>query len=98
MSKQRCQQETTSTQFLDWLAYLEWDVNSFHREDWFLAQIAKEIRRTIAKEPDKEIKWNQFLIKFTHEKKKLKKVDRMKAAMAMKRRILARFKIKPRKT
>ena len=97
MSKQRCQQETTSTQFLDWLAYLEWDVNSFHREDWFLAQIAKEVRRTILKDPNKDLKWSPFLIKFT-SKKESKKVDKMKAAMTMKRRILSMFKVNSGKT
>ena len=97
MSKQRCQQETTSTQFLDWLAYLEWDVNSFHREDWFLAKIAKEVRRTILKDPNKDLKWSSFLIKFT-SKKESKKVDKMKAAMTMKRRILSMFKVNSGKT
>jgi hypothetical protein len=77
MSLQRCQAETTSTEFIDWMAYLENDVNAFHREDWFLANIAREIRvlREIiigmfAKKAKSRIvvELEQFLLKFTTKK------------------------------
>lgn len=92
MSVQRCQEETTSTEFLDWLEYLDWDVNAFHREDWFLAQIAQEIRRTISKDPEK-VEVDDFLRKFV-AKKVSKKLTRKEIAMQFKQRLLARFKIK----
>ncbi len=92
MSIQRCQEETTSTQFVDWIAYLDWDVNAFHREDSFLAQIAQEIRRTISKDPEK-VQIDGFLRKFV-AKKVPKKLTRKEVAMRFKRRLLARFSVK----
>ena len=75
MSVQRCQQETTSTEFLDWIEYLERDVNAFHREDYFLASIAREIcqvREMFAKKP-RNIKLESFLQKFVFKKEKIMK-------------------------
>ena len=75
MSKQRCQQETSSTEFLDWMVYLEEDVNAFHREDYFLASIAREIcqvREMFAKKP-RNVKLEWFLQKFTSQKEKVVK-------------------------
>lgn len=69
MPLQRCQLETSSTEFLDWMAYLKQDVNTFHREDYFWANIAAEIRRTIAKDPAK-VNMKSFLLKFTGEEKR----------------------------
>ena len=88
MSKQRCQQETTSTEFLDWVEYIEQDINAFHREDYFLAQIAQEIRRTIVKEPEK-VKIESFLQKFERKVVKIKKkLTKKEAAEKSKRRWL----------
>jgi len=65
MSVERCQNETTSTQFLKWIWYMDWeDIHGFHREDYFYAQIAAEVRRTISKNP-KQVKLEQLLLKFT---------------------------------
>jgi hypothetical protein len=44
---------TTSTEFLQWQDYLEEEVNDFHREDYFLAAIALEVRRSYVKDPTK---------------------------------------------
>lgn len=63
MSLQRCQEETSSTQFLDWLEYLRQDVNVRRREDYFLANIAREIRRTISKNRQ-NVKLEPFLLEF----------------------------------
>lgn len=87
MSVQRCQEETTSTEFLDWLEYLDWDVNAFHRENWYLAQIAQEVRRTISKSPEK-VEIDGFLRKFVI-KKVSKKSTRKEAAEKSKRRWLS---------
>ncbi len=50
-------QTTTSRDFVDWMTYLEMEfeveVRAFHREDYYLAQIAAEVRRSFVKEPEK---------------------------------------------
>ena len=90
MSLQRCQIETTSTEFLDWIEYLEQDVNAFHREDWFLANIAREIRRTILKNPNKSLGWEEFLLKFSDQKEMEEKgKDKEKAMAKLKGTLLA---------
>jgi len=45
------------------MEYLEQEVNDFHREDYYLAQIAAEIRRQYAKDPG-SITTQKMLIKF----------------------------------
>lgn len=44
--------------------YLEEDVKGFHREDYYLAQIAAEVRRGIVTDP-KKVEVTQFLIDFS---------------------------------
>lgn len=39
------QQRVTSSEFVEWMEYLEQEVHDFHREDFYLAQIAMEVRR-----------------------------------------------------
>jgi len=43
--------------------YLELEVGDFHREDYYLAQIAAEIRRGWAQHP-KKVKTSDFLLNF----------------------------------
>ena len=73
MTIQRVQSEMTSTEFLDWVAYLDEDVNAFHREDYFLASIAAEIRRSYVAKP-MSVKLSDFLLRFK-EKVKQKKMS-----------------------
>ena len=68
MSVQRAQFEITSTEFLDWIVYLDADVNAFHREDYFLANIVAEIRRGNVKK-GVITRVEDFLIKFKFKKK-----------------------------
>lgn len=56
-------------EFIQWIHYLDEDINRFHRQDFFLASIAAEIRRSNAKHPEK-VKNDSFLIEFS--KKKIK--------------------------
>lgn len=72
MPLQRCQQETTSSEFVKWMAYLERDANAFHRQDYYLAQIALEVRRIFAKHPNK-MNLDDFILKFEQERKKIEK-------------------------
>lgn len=68
MSVQRCRQETTGNEFLEWMVYLDYEINSFHREDFYLAQIAREICALRAKKPN-SIKIENFLLNFVEDKK-----------------------------
>jgi len=68
MSVQRAQLEISSTEFLDWIIYLNEEINSFHREDFYLAQIAAEIRRSWVKSPEK-VGLKTFLLKFGNKSK-----------------------------
>jgi len=52
-SLQEVQDQTTSTEFVQWNRYLDDDVNAFHREDHYMAQIAAEVRRGHDKHPEK---------------------------------------------
>ena len=56
-----------------WLEYLDAEVNGFHREDYYMAQIAAEVRRGHVKNP-KKVKVEDMVLKFTtNEKCKQKK-------------------------
>lgn len=66
MSLQRCQKETTSTEFVEWIEYFRQDFNVRRREDYFLANIACEIRRSVVKNP-KSVKLKPFLLEFETE-------------------------------
>ena len=72
MSLQRCQNETTSNEFLEWAEYLRQDFNVERREDFFLANIAKEIRMSNVKHPEK-VKLSTYLLKFKEVKVKTEK-------------------------
>ena len=48
------------------MVYLDEEVNGFHREDYYYAQIAAEVRRGIVKHPE-SVKVSQFLLKFRNE-------------------------------
>lgn len=60
---QEVQRGTTSSEFTMWKVYMEQDINAFHPEYYYLAQIACEIRRVLSKHPNK-FKTKDFLIKF----------------------------------
>ena len=83
MSLYRCQVETSSTQFLDWIEYLDIEINAFHREDFNFASLAKILVQCNSKNP-KNVKLEDYLIKF---KKKIPKtrqdtLNRMKESIA----------------
>lgn len=59
--------ETSSRDFVTWKVYLERDVNTFHRNDYYFAQLAQEIRRVLSTKPE-DIKLSSFLLKFENKK------------------------------
>jgi len=72
MSVQRAQFEIPSSEFVDWVVYLDDEPNRFHRDDYNFARLAAEIRRSYVKDP-MTVKEESFLIEF-REKKKVKKL------------------------
>jgi len=71
-------QETSASDFLLWAAYLEHDVNAFHREDYYAAQITAAIRSLFGG----SAKIEDNLIKFVQKAKK--ELDsETKAAMSL---------------
>lgn len=77
---QRCRLETSSTDFVDWLTYLEMEPSMFHREDHYFAQIAAWVCRSI--NPKKKVNVKDFLIKFvsSNENEKRTNIEKGKAA------------------
>lgn len=49
---------------MDWQEYLRQDINAFHREDCYMAQIALEVRRVLSKKPNSH-KLKDFKLKFS---------------------------------
>lgn len=67
MSLQRCQQETTSTEFMEWQAFLDMEPNMFNATHDYLAQIAAEVHRTRVRTP-RNVKLEDKRLKFTRGK------------------------------
>jgi len=51
MPIQRVMSETTSTEFAEWQAYFRQELEATTREEYYMAQIAAEVRRGNAKNP-----------------------------------------------
>ena len=62
---QRCQRETTSTEFNLWKLQLEKELFETTTDQYYLAQIAMTVARVLAKNPN-SIKLKSFLFDFTH--------------------------------
>ena len=67
MSLRDVKRKTSSSEFVLWMEYLEWDINAFDKNTYYLAQIAAEVRRSFVKSP-KLVKIQDFIMKFTKEK------------------------------
>lgn len=63
MTVQRCQQETTSREFAEWKVYFDRDLAQPRPEHYYLAQVAAEVRRGVAKRP-RNVKLDDFILKF----------------------------------
>ena len=54
-----------------WMEFLERERSTFHREDYYFAQIAAEVRRAKARcNNPKRVKLKDFLLKFRTRRKK----------------------------
>ncbi len=94
MSLQRCQQETTSTEFLEWMVFLEMK-DSFKPEYYYWAQIAYEIRRCFSKSSNK-LGIENFILKFKNKKKKVKKLTKEEYTKLIKAKMFAMVGYKPK--
>ena len=75
MSLQEAQSRITSSEFVDWLRFFEWEeFEKFSSENYYLAQIAAEVRRGLVKRP-RNVRIADFLLKFKREKKAYKPVE-----------------------
>ena len=56
-------------EFLNWLEFLNWEDRQQTKADFYLAQIAAEIRRTVVKKP-KDVKVKDFFVQIVEKVKK----------------------------
>ena len=71
MSLQETKSKIASSEFTLWKVYLQKEHQRFHREDYLFAMVAAEVRRTVAKHPEK-VKLEHFLLDFGGKKKEEK--------------------------
>lgn len=60
------------------MAYLDMEKNFFHREDYYMAQIAQEVRRSFVRNPER-IRLEPFLIKFERKERPKSTIESSKA-------------------
>ena len=73
MSLNRCREETDSSQLPRWMQYLDQDINEFHREDYYFAQLAQIVSSLFAKKPTK---LQQFVLRFNTNSERKKESKR----------------------
>jgi hypothetical protein len=70
------------SEFLEWLEYLKQEQRATSKSDWYLAQIASEVRRSFVAAPNK-VKLADFLLNTTEVIEEAKeKAQKSKAAWA----------------
>jgi hypothetical protein len=57
------------SEFLEWLEYLRQEQRAVRKQDWYLAQIATEVRRSLVAEPNK-VKLDEFLLSSIEEEER----------------------------
>jgi len=73
--------ETTSQEFVGWQEYINKERSVPRREDYYLAQIAAEIRRGVVKTPA-SVKLEHFLLAFSTRKEHITDTDKVKQQAA----------------
>jgi len=80
MTVRELSERITFREFEDWLLYLDWaDYRHQTREDYYLAQIALEVRRSYVKHPN-QVKFKDFVYRPPDIKEKEDRVAASKAA------------------
>ena len=57
-------EKTTSSEFIEWMAFLDLEINQTSKEDYYLAQVAAEVRRSFVKSPQ-SVHVKDFILSFT---------------------------------
>lgn len=57
-------EKTTSSEFIEWMAFLDLERNQTNKEDYYLAQVAAEVRRSFVKSPQ-SVHVKDFILSFT---------------------------------
>lgn len=68
MTVQALQNRITSSEFVEWNQFLKGEREFHTKEDYYLAQIASEVRRGLVKNPSR-VKMKDFLLVFYSGKK-----------------------------
>lgn len=63
MPVQELQQKTTSMEFVMWMEYLDREESQHDKMDYYLAQIAAEVRRSYVEKP-KKVRIQDLMLKF----------------------------------
>lgn len=64
MALQEVMEKTTSSEFIEWMAYLDLEMHQTKKEDYYLAQVAAEVRRSFVKSPQ-SVHVKDFILSFT---------------------------------
>ena len=67
------------SEFLDWLEFLNWQESRRDKTDFYFAQLAAEVRRTMVKQP-KSVKVKDFYISYTDPAVGAARVKKSKSA------------------
>jgi hypothetical protein len=65
-------EKVTYREFLSWLDYLNWAEDRTEKSEYYLAQIAAEVRRGYVKHP-KSVKTKDFILKSVEKKQTMSK-------------------------
>jgi len=71
MSLDEVKMKTSTSQYILWMEYLDWEINAFDKTCYYLAQIAAEVRRPNMPK-GKTVKLEDFIIKFSSKKEEEK--------------------------
>lgn len=84
MSLDEVKVKTSASQFVLWMEYLDWEANAFDKYNYYLAQIAAEIRRSYVAKGAK-VKIEDFIMEFKNKEESSKPKTRQQIADKMKK-------------
>lgn len=91
MSIQRAQYEIPSSEFVEWIVFLNQEEVKRTKQDFYLASIATEVRRSWVKDP-KKVSMKDLYITYVTRKKKTTAKEKMNEAKAFFGAMLGSFK------
>jgi len=87
MTLQEAQEKMSSSEFTLWKLYLMEEPSRFHRDDYNFAMIAMEVRRVLAKKPNR-VKIEHFLPKY-ETPRQVKKREKQEVSVQMEKSMWA---------